>query len=860
MKASKVSVLAILFFFVIFMLIPAPQVQGALTANSWVTEIIGLSFTPYVVETDLDGNIYVNTIDNDVYKSTDQGSTWTKVLDLSTTDIKAFVLFCDSRGYIYTSHWDGDDFDTYRSIDDGESFDVVLNDHAGLWHMVEDSNGNLFVNTYSDSIEYVYNSTDSGATFNVFLNTSDRGEGGGQTHIHCVGIDIANDDVYVGMGDTDDRIMKYNGTWSNVTTEAESGNFAQPTDIWSDGSYVYFAPDGGTELWRMPSGGVWSQAELVLDLQYAPLTGANEAFEAVFIEGLHFMGTEEGQLWASWDGERWIKIFYTGATSESVFSISNRAPIYFTERDNGGLWRLNIQKEDLIHLFYEEFYARKGDLTNAESFVLEQPIWSGTNYVDLTNVVLTDVQASIKGLNRSNFVINAGFESGDKTGWTEAYAPVGVIRSDSPANGTYYYARNHSDANALSLQPRSGTVVNAQEGDLVMMSFYVKSNASDTDAFRVSYWTTGRGYLLSTDIDVTTSWVRHCYYAVHNDADLSGKWLFGFQQNFPLETCIDSFEWVILEAGIHLGLLSDDSIAHTERMSTGAFAEENQTTTDPTLTINSQTVSHSGSLANGTESSAISLSGTLTGAVEVSATISGSEQCILRLTGTRLFYEDGTIIESRTNDVLRGRYYGTFSPTASTNDFAVLTSLQANVTSVSETATSLTFTVDSPSGTTSTTKVYCAGKGEPKLVTGADSSSYDNGVLTVTVTHASSKTIKVSWGGQASGQYNLIVYVKKDGMPYLNALVSVDGEEKKTDLLGQAFFDLTTGIYFVTATVDQETKNKTVTVHDSTSIGFEFQTFQANQAPSIILEVAIVVVVGVVLWFFVLPMVWRRRR
>ena len=61
----------------------------------------------------------------------------------------------------------------------------------------------------------------------------------------------------------------------------------------------------------------------------------------------------------------------------------------------------------------------------------------------------------------------------------------------------------------------------------------------------------------------------------------------------------------------------------------------------------------------------------------------------------------------------------------------------------------LTLTIDAPSGTTSTTKVYCGNKGKPSSVSGAGSWSYDNStkILTIIVAHSSHAQIVISWEG-----------------------------------------------------------------------------------------------------------------
>lgn len=85
-----------------------------------------------------------------------------------------------------------------------------------------------------------------------------------------------------------------------------------------------------------------------------------------------------------------------------------------------------------------------------------------------------------------------------------------------------------------------------------------------------------------------------------------------------------------------------------------------------------------------------------------------------------------------------------------------VTNSQTAMSSVSYSANKLSFTVSAPSATTSTTKVYCAGKGKPPKVwsTGSiQSQSWDetSKVETVSVLHGSSETVILDWTGPEAG-------------------------------------------------------------------------------------------------------------
>jgi len=70
---------------------------------------------------------------------------------------------------------------------------------------------------------------------------------------------------------------------------------------------------------------------------------------------------------------------------------------------------------------------------------------------------------------------------------------------------------------------------------------------------------------------------------------------------------------------------------------------------------------------------------------------------------------------------------------------------------------SFTFISSAPSGTTSTTKVYCGDKGRPQDVEGASSWSYDDGtnIITINVVHSSSKKVIIHWAAISSSLVEL---------------------------------------------------------------------------------------------------------
>jgi len=381
---------------------------------------------------------------------------------------------------------------------------------------------------------------------------------------------------------------------------------------------------------------------------------------------------------------------------------------------------------------------------------VEQRVWNGsTNYVDLTGVGLSNVQASIKGLNQVNeFGGNAGFEWNNKTSWIEGGGPYGTIITSNPYEGTYHYNISKSAGHTYGTTLTQTEEITYKEGDVLVASVYVKGNDSVVDGITITlqnfttFWQ-NREYLA---LNVTTNWTRHTLSYVMPRTEAMR-----FSISFNKKTLTSFLDAVLLlrkQTTLVYGAVgATDSVSYIDGYTSPAFFNETQNTQNPTLTVGGQSVSHSGTLTNGTESSTTSLTGIFTGAVQVSANIQGSGQAILKINGTRVLYEDSIILRGRINGIYHGRYYGTFSPTTTTTNFIAVTNLASQITSVSYASNKLTLTVTSPSGTTSTSKVYCGNKGEPHTVTGATSWTYNSAtkICTATVSHSSSKQVVLDW-------------------------------------------------------------------------------------------------------------------
>lgn len=828
-----------------------PQANATLSGDNFITQITTVPTGDLLSIAVNDKGYLFLGVSNDLYRSIDNGATWTLVINgtvYEASNPNPRTIFVDSRGYIYAgmeTDISNDYVQIYRSVDDGATFTSVTSNIPQTWHMTESYNGTLYVNTYKTTAR-VYKSGDSGATWSIFGDWT-----GVVDHPHWTEADpydTSSNAIWVATGDAgyDASIQKWSGSaWIIVanTTTATDAEY-QTVPIWFDENYAYFGGDGQRTTYRSSRTATDTTTFRPIWDCYRYMSGpTNFVYEGAYRSdlNLHFFSTEEGQIWSSWDGLRWVKIFDNGAgTGNMIQSLSRHAyPMYFVQSITAGsdkLFRLSIQKEDVVHLYCSEYNLRRGSLTNADNYVLEQRISNGSNYLDLTNVALSNVQASFKGLSLQTGVggtsgLNAGFEWGNTTSFTISAGGGSITVSNvagDQANGTWgLKVVKYTGQAVASIISSNPTVLQCQVGDLLTLSYYAKANTTSVASTQVVFMNqTGGGTIVdNNNVYYTTNWARcthHYFVTIANK--LSLRWAIYFKAN-AITTNIDSIVFTRIPVDVNYGS-SGASIEAINYFSQGygrpagaysvpAFDEGFSlpfytgvlNTLNPSITLNSQTVSYSGTLTNGTESTPpTSLTGILTGAVEVTANIQGSGQAILRLTGTRIFNTANVILKSYTSGWYYGRYYGT--PTYPTEPSA-LTNLEANITTLSASIDTLTFAVSSPFGTTSTTEVYVGDKGKPDklFVSGVErvegngwNFDQSNRIVTVTCNHASSVSVVLQWLSSEDHEYTpqsfyrLIITVFNDRHTLqLNARVKLmKGQtliaSKITDRNNQAIF------------------------------------------------------------------------
>ena len=765
-----------------------PQVNATPTGNRYIDEITstlpdGVT-DPQVLDVDSTGRVYLGTVAHGCFYSDDLGVTWTRITAFQDT-ARTWETFIDSNDYVYMQVNNLTGFNLYRSIDRGVTWtdtcsNLTVAPIAQAWHIDADSSGNIYFSWYTGNEEAehknvtVWRSTDNGVSFSLWYNLSDTQIDGNTIwgrHTHSVRV-APNDYVYLMIGDADvgihghdhyNQIRRYNGTgWEILCySNDEAVNEMRWCDAFFLGDYIYGMPDLGNYIYRMrydePNATFWSSREKLLSTQGMPDV---EIFDTTTFDNFVLCATEDAHLLGTWDGIHYVKIHESSGGYISRLQTLGQFPFYWIDYDNAKVYRLNrLTKEDLINLYYEQFNSYRGSVSNAATYITEHRLSTanGTSYVDLTDVALTNVQASIKGLSKTNHFVgaNAGFEWGNTTGYTFIVGGADIsVTSESGKyhDGSYGLEVVKEDGEGGTIvRPTTDPTVNV--GDYILWSVWYKANDTATNGLQFQLLNmSGGANEISEYASPTTSWQQYTKVKVF---DNTATWTARPQVKFnaiggkDVEYYIDSVLVWLPEASFAMDWSSDD-LAVFMQTCEYAFFDSDVNTINATLTVNGETVSHSGTLTNGTESNTTSLSGILTGALEVGANIQGSGQAILKLNGTRVFYGDSIILKGRTQNVYYGRYYGMLSLTINTTDLLALTNLQANIASLSFDGSKLTLFVHSPSGTTSTSKVYCGDKGEPPAVyatNGILSWSYNAStkMLTLNVVHEGPANILVDW-------------------------------------------------------------------------------------------------------------------
>lgn len=760
-RFSKVSLFLLLSLSIIGN--TAPKATAIPSGHNFLAEI-GSFKDLHGVDVDSEGRVFIRW-NNTIWRSINNGATFTEVLNIGVISAGSapFLTRVDSHDRIFTNIWNGSCYDLYRSVNHGDTWEKVIENTPRLWRLAEMPNGTLLINTYdTPKDDLIYKSEDGGASWSVWQNLT----GHVTDHIHFVRVNPYNQDVWIGAGDQAGAPLGYhNGTaWNWIFNTTNDIVF---TDAIFDENYVYLMPDRSAfKIFRLPHRGTWNQKEELFDLWYDDYaTGIPYSMMAArYDDGVMIVPTDKTRIYGSIDGERWVKLVelpYEGSGAWRLAYISQRRPIYVADYYTDRLYRLDVQKEDIVKIFYQRWTLERGFVINQENYVYESVISNGTNHIDLTGVGLSSVTASIKGLSRyQKIAYNSGFESGWNF-WSEGEGHLHSITSKQHYSGNR--ALNMTTTSLTSYNtyviPNGANGVTSTSSDVWLVSLYAKASQPSTSycigllftewdnevkCFYDIYW---------KHCQVTTSWQR---FTLFKSGIVSSNLTIGFQalcyQSFPFQLYVDSVVIEKVSDRIIRPVSNGDTIVF-KTPTPADYLEDTLDTKDPILTIGTQFVSHMGTLTNGTECLPQNLTGVFTGPVKVEASIGGSGQAILRLAGTRLFTTDNIIFISYRDGWCYGRYYGTPSLPI---HLSALINIQSNISALFYSSERLTLTIDSPLGATSTVKLYVGDKGKPTklFINGVervegDGWNYDDSAktMTITVTHfrGGTEEVLIDW-------------------------------------------------------------------------------------------------------------------
>jgi len=199
-----------------------------------------------------DGTLYAGTFGT-VYKSTDRGQTWSSALISISNADDISCIFVAQNGYIYFSPVGGSVGSSYtglwRSTNQGQSWTRVLTLPTSecIWGIDQDTNGNLYAGVYTlgdaNSDARIYKSTNNGASWSsAYYDSSAR-------HVHCVRVDKSNNYIYAAVGDSmapwniNYVLRSTNGgsSWSKILT-----SMPQVVAIEAASGARFFGSDAGT--------------------------------------------------------------------------------------------------------------------------------------------------------------------------------------------------------------------------------------------------------------------------------------------------------------------------------------------------------------------------------------------------------------------------------------------------------------------------------------------------------------------------------------------------------------------------------------------------------------------------------------
>lgn len=319
MTANRITLLSRLATPAILLLILA--IPGPALAQAWVQTNGPYGGSIFGLGINSSGDIFARTEIDGVFRSTNNGATWTKV-----TTMEIDPLAFNSADHIFVgTNSDG----VFRSTDNGDTWTQTGHPAYGLISMAINASNHIFVGNYYGG---VYRSTDDGSTWTQINN------GLTATEVNALAVNLTSGVIFAGTSDNGIFRSSNNGdNWTQVNNGL-TDNFAEALAINSSGHIFAGTRNGGVyrstnngDTWSslgLPSGYFWSLT----------INAAGHIFAGNTNYGVH-RSTDNGDTWTQ---------VINGLTNTYVWSLAVNistgdvfAGTYggvFRSTDNGDNW------------------------------------------------------------------------------------------------------------------------------------------------------------------------------------------------------------------------------------------------------------------------------------------------------------------------------------------------------------------------------------------------------------------------------------------------------------------------------------------------------------------------------------------
>ncbi len=338
------------------------QTNGPYTGGSFVGSVFALAFNS-------SGHIFVGTWGGGVFRSADNGGSWTQInTGLMDTYVKCLAI--NSSGDIFAGTYGG----VFRSMDNGGSWSRVGWRATMIFTLAINSSGDIFAGSYGG----VFRSTDNGASW---------AQGGFPYDIHSLAINSSGD-IFSGTYGAVYRSTDNGASWTRVYTGLEN-TYTNVTCLAINSSGDIFAGTYGAVFHSTDNGGSWTQLGF---------TNAWVGCLAINSSDHIFAGTYAGAFRSTDNGGSWTQInagFTYTYTSVDALAINSNGYV-FAGTDYGLVFR-SVESTTVISVAID---VKPGSFPNAISpgsnGIIPVAILT-TSTFDATTVDLLSVKFGPKG-------------------------------------------------------------------------------------------------------------------------------------------------------------------------------------------------------------------------------------------------------------------------------------------------------------------------------------------------------------------------------------------------------------------------------------------------------------------------------